>query len=451
MVEDFEQARAMPTDELEREICEQAAHIAAATCRWLLLLAEFDERRGWATWGTKSCAHWLSWRCSLSPRAAREHLRVAHRVRGLPRVREAFASGRLSYCKVRAVTRVASPETEESLVGIALHATGAQVDKLVREYRGALSATLDAARHAHESRTVDWSWDEDGSVNLRARLPAEDGALLVSAIGAAEDEAIRCAATDDPKTAWLRDPAGARRADALVTVARSALAAGSAERTGPDPCELVVHVDVETLAGEEVKARSEVEDGPALAPETVRRLGCDSAVVPIVERDGRPLSVGRRTRTIPPALRRALRSRDRGCRFPGCDHRRFLHAHHIQHWARGGATTIDNLVQLCSFHHRLVHEGGFEVERAGPRSIRFRRPDGRLLAPTGEPARPRGPRLRQQNHKHGSAIDDHTCKPLSAGDPIDYGLAVEVLLARLLGPDPPHLPPAGPDDRGPSP
>jgi hypothetical protein len=211
--------------------------------------------------------------------------------------------------------------------------------------------------------------------------------------------------------------------------ARTALAAGAAERSGGDPCELVVHVDSQTLAADEIQSRSDLEEGPALAPETVRRLGCDARVVRIVERDGQPLSVGRRTRTIPPAIRLALRSRDRGCRFPGCTHTRFLHGHHIRHWARGGPTELDNLVQLCSYHHRLVHEGGFLAERAGPNSVRFRRPDGRLIPPVVTPTR-RAP----QHRALGVAIDSDTCCPRSAGDRLDYGIAVEGLLAKVLGP-----------------
>lgn len=129
--------------------------------------------------------------------------------------------------------------------------------------------------------------------------------------------------------------------------------------------QLVVHVDAETLAQDRIVERSEIEEGPALAPETVCLLGCDAMLERIVERDGKPLSLGRRRRTIPPALRRALRARDYCCHFPGCTHSRFLHAHHIHHWARGGPTNLDNLVQLCSYHHRLVHEGGYHIEHAG--------------------------------------------------------------------------------------
>jgi hypothetical protein len=154
--------------------------------------------------------------------------------------------------------------------------------------------------------------------------------------------------------------------------------------------------------------------------------------VRIVERDGEPLTVGRRTRTIPPALRRAVRSRDRGCRFPGCTHERFLHAHHIQHWARGGPTTLENLVQLCSYHHRLVHEGGFGVERGHGGVVRFRRPNGEVMTalPGGRPAS--GPGLAEQHRARGILVDASTCRPLSAGERLDYDLAMDALLPRAL-------------------
>jgi hypothetical protein len=412
--------RAQSLEDLEREICELGAHIEAATCTWLMLLAEFDEREGWGVWGARSCAQWLSWRCSLAPGAARERVRVARRLKELPLVRAAFGAGELSYCKVRAITRVATAEIEQQLVELARHATGAQLEKLVRGYSGALAATVDQAQRAHERRYLRWSWDEDGSLLLQGRIPADEGALLIAAIEEVETREVG------------REPVGARRADALMSVVRSAQAAPDAERTGGDRCELVVHVDVETLAGDLIHHRSEVRDGPSLSPETARRLGCDASVVRIIERDGRPLSVGRRRRTIPPALRRALRARDDGCRFPGCTHRRFLHAHHVEHWARGGPTELDNLVQLCSYHHRLVHEGGFQVQNAGRRGVRFRRPDGRVVAPAPacEPAT--GPTLEQRHRRRGLQLDAETVKPMSMGDSLDYGIAVEALLARVL-------------------
>ena len=134
------------------------------------------------------------------------------------------------------------------------------------------------------------------------------------------------------------------------------------------------------------EAESELADGTPLAAETARRLACDAAIVPLIERAGRPLSVGRKTRSIPPALRRALSSRDRGCRFPGCTNHRTVDAHHIEHWANGGATSLENLVQLCRHHHRLLHEGGYSVTKAGAGFV-FRRPDGREIRPIPRPPR----------------------------------------------------------------
>jgi len=396
----------------------------------LLLVAEFDERGGWAEWGARSCAQWLAWRCSLSPGAARERVRVARALKDMPLIRAAFARGELTYCKVRALSRVVSPEVEEQLLLLARHATGSQLEKVVRGYRGALSATLEREQHAHDRRYLRHYWDEDGSLVLRARIPADEGGLILRAL---EEAQARDHPTPvDPSEDSTADPAGARQPDALVSVVRAARAAGEMPRAGGEPCELVVHVDAATLAGERIHERAELEDGPALAPETVRRLGCDAALVRIVERDGQPLSVGRRTRTIPPSLRRALRARDQGCRFPGCTHRRFLHAHHIRHWARGGATDLGNLVQLCSYHHRLVHEGGFSVQLSGRRAIGFRRPDGQVIVSAPPCPQPNGLSLRQRHRARGLSLDPDTVKPLSLGDPLDYGIAVEGLCARRL-------------------
>jgi hypothetical protein len=361
---------------LEHEICELAAHLAAAICRWLMLIAELDQRGGWADWGAKSCAHWLSWRCSIGLVAAREHVRVARRLLELPRVREAFRTGELTYCKVRAITRVATPETEEQLVHLGLHATGSQVEKLVRLYRGALKATTEAAQQVHERRSLTHFWNDDGSLSIDVRLPPEEGALVLAALKAAEKDAEP---SERESAESLPTGSVARRADALVSIARSSLADAAIASSDGAPCEVSVHVDVNSLAGERVNERCELAQGPVIAPETARRLSCDGSLVRIIERDGRPLSVSRRKRTVPAALRRALRSRDEGCCFPGCTHTRFLHAHHIHHWGRGGPTTLDNLIQLCSYHHHLVHEGGFTVEHLGKRAVRFRRPDGQLI------------------------------------------------------------------------
>ena len=352
-----------PLEVLEREITALASQIHAATCRWLELVAEYDAREGWAQWGCKSCAHWVSWQCGIAPGPAREHVRVARRLGRLPLIRAAFGEGELSYSKVRALTRVDNVERESDLLDLARHTTASQLERLLRTYQGVVAAER-AAAGGRPERWLRIDHDDDGAVLLRARLPAEEGALLVAALDAAREEAA--AARDVPAgtPAGAGDaaedlPAGTpsatlpeARADALVTIADAFTAGLQQTRTGGDRYQVLVHVDADSLSGTDDGGRCELDDGSPLAPETARRLACDASVVRLLERDGRPLSLGRKTRSIPPALRRALHARDRRCRFPGCGSRRHIDAHHIEHWAHGGRTELDNLVQLCGLCRR---------------------------------------------------------------------------------------------------
>jgi hypothetical protein len=441
--------RKKPLELLEREITELASHISAATCRWLELIAEFDRREGWAGWGYRSCAHWVSWRCSIAPGAAREHVRVARRLERLPLVRAAFADGRLSYSKARALTRVEEVEREDELLALAEHASAAQLERLIRAYRGVV-----AVEREQPERWVSWSYDVDGSLLLRARLPAEEGAQVVAALEAGRQAALEPVAgvpaetpvrvagdvpAETPSRGVLAEahaPSGGELlADSLLLMADAMLARGPASRTSGDRHQVVVHVDADALAGRPGAAgRCELADGAPLAVETARRLACDAGIVPLSHRNGRALDVGRKTRSIPPALRRALAARDRGCRFPGCDRAR-VDAHHIRHWANGGETKLENLVNLCRHHHRLVHEGGFGIERRPGGELVFRRPDGRRIAPC--PAAPPG--LAAAVRARGIAPD--ACVPRS-GDRMDLALAVDWMVT-IAPPRRPELTGAG--------
>ncbi|MBA2631041.1 MAG: DUF222 domain-containing protein, partial [Thermoleophilaceae bacterium] len=158
-------SKSQDLDRLGEEITEQAAHINAATCRWLLLVASFDRQDGWMSWGCRSCAHWLSWRCGVSEMTARDQVRVARRMPELPGIQESFARGELSYSQVRALTRVATPETERDLVQLARHATVAQLEVIVRAYRGVLRTELgDGRDDEHGRRFVRCQHDYDGSL-----------------------------------------------------------------------------------------------------------------------------------------------------------------------------------------------------------------------------------------------------------------------------------------------
>jgi hypothetical protein len=212
-------------------------------------------------------------------------------------------------------------------------------------------------------------------------------------------------------------------------MAETTLALGAAPAAGGERQQVVVHVDLETLAADE-PGRCELGDGTAIAPETARRIACDAALVKLAEGRHGALDVGRRTRAIPPAIRRALNARDHGCRFPGCTNTRFVDAHHIHHWARGGRTCVDNLVLLCRHHHRLVHEGGFTLSRRPDGRLTFRRPDGRRLkdvcsAPAGATDALADPR-----HGHGHAVGPDTATTGWTGDPLDLSLTTMLLLDR---------------------
>ena len=457
-------------EQLGDDIAELAARIQAATYELLVMIRAFDEREGWS--GFKSCAHWLNWRTGLALGAAREKVRVARALGELPLLSDAMRRGRISYSKVRALTRVATPANERRLLGFAECAPASYVERLARAWRR-VDRTEEAAdeRRRHERRQLTTWVDDDGMMVIRGRLSPEVGAVVRRALEAAGDRLWK----ETPPEEAAETSFGQRQADALGVVAESALAADLDRGTAGDRYQVVLHVEAETLragpggqaaavrglalssaasdvpgetpddtasdvsgetpddtasdvetlwtAGSDVSAEtpddtasdvpaetpgnaaSDVEtlwtagsdvsaetspvaasdvpaetlaghpasedadglrvpaamavspiggqaaledaDGLRVSAETARRTACDAgAVVMRHAADGSVLDVGRKTRTIPPALRRALEARDRQCRFPGCNARR-CDAHHVRHWADGGRTRLDNLVLLC--------------------------------------------------------------------------------------------------------
>ena len=437
----------LPIRELEARITELAGHLNAAGHRWLQLIAEFDRRQGWSDGFTRSCAHWLSWKCGLEMCAAREHVRVARALEALPAISAAMSRGELSYSKVRAVTRVATPATESVLLNVALHGTTQHIETLVRQFRR-VQEVEELGREARQqaNRRLTWLHDADGSLVIKVQLPAEAGAVVLKALEAAladvpfpgdcldplNDSAESSTTSNHGFREKLPLPS-VRRADALVVLAESFLAHGAATLKPGDRQQIVVHVDEATLREREA-GRCELDEGPAIAIETARRLACDASVVRIVENgQGEPLDVGRKTRSIPPALRRALAVRDQGCVFPGCGHTRYVDGHHIQHWAAGGETKLGNLVSLCRFHHRAVHEGGLRVERLDDGAWRFVRPNGKSIEAC-VPGRTRPmadwTRLVRHNVEQGVAVTPATATTRWRGERMDYGIAVDALLYR---------------------
>jgi Domain of unknown function (DUF222)/HNH endonuclease len=371
---------------LADEISRLSSYLYAAEHRLLTLLREFDAGRGWEGLGFPSCACWLNFKCGMDGVTARERMRVAHALGRLPKVDARFASGALSYSKVRAITRIATEENEDYLLQIAKHGTAHHVEQLVRKYRHAKRLQdTDRARARHDGRQLSWFFDEDDCLVIKGRLPPEQGALIVKALEMAMDRdfAEQNDAKDDSaesssdviasssdviasEAKQSMEPIGARRADALAAVAETYMNSDPVPNATADRYQVVVHVSAESSA-------AHIHDGPGVSAETARRIACDSSLIAVKEdQDGEPLSVGRKTRSIPPAIRRALIARDGGCRFPGCTHNRFVDGHHIEHWADGGETSLDNLILLCRHHHRLVHEGDFACEKTESGEVVFK-------------------------------------------------------------------------------
>jgi 5-methylcytosine-specific restriction endonuclease McrA len=427
--------RVAKLDRLGDEIAELSAHLDAATARLLALIREFDSRGGWNT-GFRSCAAWLSWRAGLDLGAARERVRVARALGTLPLLAQALARGELSYAKVRALSRVATPETEERLLAFGRAGTAAHVERLVRGWRRVdrLAEARETARR-HASRALHAHQDEDGMVVLRGRLEPEVGALLLQALAAARETLYQRArrtegAAGGGDVSAETSTMAQRQADALALLAETALHHGLDPGAPGERYQVVVHVDAPVLADSDQPGQSVLEDGAGVSAETSRRLACDAGrVVMRHDEDGRVVEIGARTRTIPPALRRALQHRDRGCRFPGCGVR-FGQGHHLRHWAHGGPTTLSNLALLCRRHHRAVHEEGYQVARGPDGALRFRRPNGRLLPEVPAPATVASDPaqvLRVSHDELGLRLDARTACPGWLGERLDVGWAIDVL------------------------
>ncbi len=370
------------TDALGDAIAALAARLHGGTYELLVLLREFDDRIVWSN-GFASCAHWLHWRTGIALGAAREKVRVAHALATLPLVSATMQRGAISYAKVRALTRVATPDNEASLLDFAQAGTAAQVERFVGAWRRVDRVAAAEAETQYLGRQLYTSIDADGMVVIRGRLTPELGAVVQRALEAAADRLFR-EAQGEPKAERVADEVtpAQRRADALGLLAEAALASDLDRGCSGDRYQVVLHVEVPSGATAEDSLAGAMElDHSALnvSAETSLRLSCDAAVVRMeLDGDGEVLSVGRKTRTVPPSIRRALQARDRSCRFPGCTARR-CDVHHVKHWVDGGATSLDNLVLLCRRHHRAVHEGGFEVRRQRDGTMTFLRPNGAVL------------------------------------------------------------------------
>jgi hypothetical protein len=370
-------------DQLETDLISLSSHINSQEYEFLVLLREFDLRQGWKAYHFSHCSEWVNMKCGMAPGTAREKLRVANALLDLPQTSSAFAKGDLSYSKARSMSRAATPTTEEQLLDFALHATAAQVDRHCMELRNVQrNISTQDANHAHAARYLSCSPHSDGSVTLSVELPKETADLVMKALELAVPRLTNEDVYEEEALGEGNAPRGAsvnaatlfqQQADALVEISKSYLAGGSDRKScTADHYQVTVHVDEKALRGD-----PDAESKSDLPIETVRRLCCDGALVPVTEGVNRKLlNVGRKHRVVQPALKRALLARDKCCRFPGCTHDRWLDVHHVVHWADGGETSLANTIMLCSKQHRLLHEGGFEIKPGADDEWHFRNASG---------------------------------------------------------------------------
>jgi hypothetical protein len=362
-------------DELIQGMDAVHARVSAGQREQFRLIAEVDRGDAWRDHGARDTAHWLSIRYGVSEWKARRWVAAAYALEALPRISDAFATGELGIDKVVELTRFATPDTESSLVS---WAQGVSCGAIRRKGDLAARQAIDDVREAERTRFLSWWYFDDGRrFGLEAELPAAQGAVVARALDRLADAMPVMPGEDDPVHV------DARRADALVALCSTRIS----NDPDPDRATVIVHAKL----GEPRRGLSEceIEGGPVIHPDTARRLACNGRIQTVIEdQNGMPIRLGRIMREPPAWMVRQLRYRDRECRFPGCGSRRFTQAHHIVWWERGGRTDLDNLVLVCSFHHRLVHEHGWSVKWITDGTTRWFQPDGRRYRAGPSPPMP---------------------------------------------------------------
>ncbi len=462
---------------LERRLVTAAGQANAAVAAMVDTLTEVLETGAWEGDGIRSPGHWLSWQASISTARAHALVRIARRLPDLPKVAAAFRAGELSESAATAIAKVGTPENEGELLHLARYGTISQLERTCSTYQKVL--TIDDQERLERLPKLEhylrWHFDDrDGALVLRARMDGDDGATWLKALEVTR-EAIRRSrkkakadADAAPDSAGAGAESDADEADtdtadadaaadefdthddddgdgecyheepydpmveAFAELARRALDSYSLGRRCPDHHQVIVHISLtDLLAGTLTDDGAYVLGGQALSIEVARRLTCDSSVRLLLEHEGEPLDIGRRSQTIPDPMRRALERRDRHCRFPGCAQSFRLHGHHVIHWAKQGPTALWNLILLCPYHHKLVHEGGFDC-RHTPDGVRFYRPNKVEVPGCPDPPGQRGdppPLPLPEGIDHTTAACRWDGSPLRLGDAIHMLLAADGRLA----------------------
>jgi hypothetical protein len=346
---------------LGEELKELFRHRNACDAEIQRRLLRLDRTRAYESDGSLTAKAWLRWNCHLTHSAASDRVEVARQMQSLPLTTAALASGEISYQHAALIARTAQrlgklwpADAEAILVPAAREVDPVRLRLATMQLRHCLQpdGVLDDSNQDDERRFLHLNQTFGGIFVLNGQFGADDGATLKAALMAV----LRPPADEEE-----RSPAQ-RRADALIDLARRQLDGGALPETGGQKPHLVVNVEMATLSREPGSPAAEMEWSHApVHAETARRIACDCSVTPIVDGEAYQTS-----RVVPGAMRRALAARDKHCRFPGCDMPpAWTDAHHITHWADGGATKLFNLVLMCRRHHRLVHEGRWRLVQAG--------------------------------------------------------------------------------------
>jgi len=485
-------------DALADDIALCAARLHCVEHELLTNIRRFDELKGWVWQGSRSAAEWLSWRIGVGPVAAREKVRVAVALGSLPKIDAALRRGELSYCKVRAMTRVAIADNEELLLAQARGTTGAELERICSGFRKVLRGPVVDEEHRYVRRR----FMQDGTVQIEMRLlpdeaervwqalneqrralasrraPSVDSEHDIDAETHTEHDIEHDIETESDSETDLENETECQvggsenvsaetgnaptMADAAVAISERALAGlGCRDASGADRRLLFVHLaegllrqSADTSATAETAEtaecspngvasgaldeapdppwKAELQDGTAIHGESLLRLACDCGlVVAKTDAKGQVLDLGRRRRTVSVVLMRALRLRDRGCRFPGCNQRTFVDAHHIEHWAHGGATSLDNMTLLCGRHHLAVHEGGFGVTRGDDGGLLFFDPDGaRVVQVPPMPRSPSSADVARRLAARGQRVHAGATRPQGRGWSVDLRGCVTALCGR---------------------
>jgi hypothetical protein len=496
------EARDALCDELETELLTLAAHLNAANYRFIKLLADFDAHQGWHGTGIKSFAHYLNWKLGMNTVMAREKVRVARALPDLPLIDAAFAAGQVSYSMVRAMSRVATPMNEVTLLEMARCTTAAQMELIIRKYQ--VTRRLDEAddSRAEDDKCLTWYQDETGVYDIHVRLPAEEGAVLIKALEIMTEQnfqdeqpaqqavatvataaIVATVATATTQSAALPSPDNepaqhgsaselnvdsnnvsaeafsarlsprnyvtdysARRAEALLNIAEGylampasaelSLAASPTAAKGSslgEKYQVFLHINANAASIDHTICDADVcslDQRRFLSHNAARRIACDASLTTVLEDDdGNVLNIGRRSRTVPRAMAHALRIRDKHCVFPGCCQWQHTDAHHIQHWADGGETSLDNLVTLCRYHHGELHKGSYRIDWGDDITLVFTDKHDQLISRACYPQFAGTRSTIEADHQQlGLDIDAHTAECEWTGERMNVSMTVGELL-----------------------